>query len=133
METTWRNSGLVPRAARIKQASQSDRYVTRAVDCVSRYPGLLDEVARSAKLEQAELAVLVRDRLMAIQSMDGFMRFVGVVKERVICHSADNDGMQLDDLNEDCWRHVRWYLVSDDVKYDTVEVDSVSRQGKLVL
>ncbi|KAH8040182.1 hypothetical protein HPB51_009560 [Rhipicephalus microplus] len=28
-ETTWRNSGLVTRAARIKQASQSDRYLRK--------------------------------------------------------------------------------------------------------
>ncbi|KAL1486304.1 hypothetical protein MTO96_031439 [Rhipicephalus appendiculatus] len=84
---------------------------------------LLDEVARSAKLDQAELAVLVRDRLMGIQSMDGFMRFVGVVKERVICHPAHDGRMRLDDLNEDCWSHVRRYLVTDDVKYDAVQVD----------
>ncbi|KAH8040181.1 hypothetical protein HPB51_009559 [Rhipicephalus microplus] len=121
-ETTWRNSGLVPRAARIKQASKSDRYVTRAVDRVSRYPGLLEEVARRAKLDQSELAALVRDRLMAIQSLDGFMGFVGVVKERVMCHSAEDGRVQLDDLNEDCWRHVRRYLVADDVRCDTVEL-----------
>ncbi|KAL1486303.1 hypothetical protein MTO96_031438 [Rhipicephalus appendiculatus] len=122
-ETTWRNSGLVPRAARIKEAPQSDRYVTRAVDRVSRHPGLLDEVARSAKLDRAELEVLVRDRLRGIQSMNGFMRLVGVVKERVICHPADDERMRLDDLNEDCWSHVRRYLVTDDVKYGAVQVD----------
>ncbi|KAH7976091.1 hypothetical protein HPB52_008632 [Rhipicephalus sanguineus] len=119
-EITWRNSGLVPRAARIKQASQSDRYVTRAVERVSKYPALLDEVARSAKLDQGELAILVRDRLMRTQSLDGFMRAAGVVKERVICHPAEDDRMQLDDLNEDCWRHVRWYLMADDVMLDVV-------------
>ncbi|KAL3200998.1 hypothetical protein MRX96_012834 [Rhipicephalus microplus] len=118
-ETTWRNSGLVTRAARIKQASQSDRYVTTAVDRVSRYPGLLDEVARKAKLDRAELEVLVRDRLRRIQSIDSFMRVVGVVKDRVICHPSDDGRMQLSDLNEDCWGYVRRYLVPDDVQYDT--------------
>ncbi|KAL1483902.1 hypothetical protein MTO96_032881 [Rhipicephalus appendiculatus] len=115
-ETVWRNAGFVPRAARIKQASQSDRYVTGAVEHVARNPCLLDDVARSAKLDRAEIAVLVRDRLMQTQSMDGFMSFVGVVKERVICHPADDGLMQLDELNEDCWSHVRRYLVTDDVK-----------------
>ncbi|XP_075740001.1 uncharacterized protein LOC142785405 [Rhipicephalus microplus] len=104
-------------------ASISTAYVTRAVDRVSRYPGLLEEVARRAKLDQSELAALVRDQLMAIQSLDGFMSFVGVVNERVMCHSADDSRVQLDDLNEDYWRHVRWYLVGDDVKCDTVELD----------
>ncbi|KAH7976467.1 hypothetical protein HPB52_014398 [Rhipicephalus sanguineus] len=85
------------------------RYVTGAVDRVSRYPALLDEVGRSAKLDKAELAVLVRDRLRHIRSLDGFMRVTGVVKER-----------QLDDLNEDCWSHVRRYLATDDVKCGAV-------------
>ncbi|KAH7976083.1 hypothetical protein HPB52_008624 [Rhipicephalus sanguineus] len=122
--TTWRNCGLVARAARIKQASHFDRYVTRAVDRVSRYPALLDEVARSAKLDQAELAVLVRDRLRQIRSLDGFMRVAGVVKERVICHPTADGRTQLDDLNEDCWSHVRRYLATDDVKHGAVQVNN---------
>ncbi|KAL1486306.1 hypothetical protein MTO96_031441 [Rhipicephalus appendiculatus] len=120
-ETTWRNFGLVARAARIKQASHFDRYVTGAVERVARYPAMMDEVARTAKLEQAELAVLVRDRLLPTKSMDGFMRYVGVVKERVICHPTDDGRMHLDDLNEDCWSHVRRYLMTDDVKWDAVK------------
>ncbi|KAL3192528.1 hypothetical protein MRX96_058945 [Rhipicephalus microplus] len=115
--TTWRNSGLVARAAQIKQASHLDRYVTRAVDRVSRYPALLDEVARSAKLDQGELAVLVRDCLSQVRSLDGFMRVAGVVKERVICHPIDDGRTQLDDLNEACWSHVRRYLATDDIEY----------------
>ncbi|KAL1421594.1 hypothetical protein MTO96_023028 [Rhipicephalus appendiculatus] len=122
--STWRNCGLVARAAQIKQASHMDRYVTRAVDRVSRYPALLDEVARSAKLDQAELAVLVRDRLREIRSIDGFMRIAGVVKERVICHSTDDGRAQLDDLNENCWSHVLRYLSTDDVKYSVVHVNN---------
>ncbi|KAH7976466.1 hypothetical protein HPB52_014397 [Rhipicephalus sanguineus] len=124
-ETTWRNSGLVTRAARIKEASPFDRYVTGAVERVARYPALLDKVATTAKLDLAELAALVRGRLMGIQSMDGFMRFVGVVKERVVCHPAEDGRMRLDDLNEDCWGHVRRYLVTDDVKHDAVQVNRV--------
>ncbi|KAL3203374.1 hypothetical protein MRX96_041894 [Rhipicephalus microplus] len=93
------------------------RYVTRAVDRVSRYPALLNEVARSAELDQAELAVLVRDRLSQLRSLDGFMRVAGVVKERVVCHPTDDGRMQLDDLNEDCWSHVRRYLATDDIEY----------------
>ncbi|KAL1443094.1 hypothetical protein MTO96_046120, partial [Rhipicephalus appendiculatus] len=100
-------------------------YVTGALERVARCPCLLDDVARSAKLNRAELAVLVRDRLMQTKSMDGFMRLVGVVKERVVCHPADNGRMQLDDLNEDCWSLVRRYLATDDVKCDVAQVYSV--------
>ncbi|KAL3192593.1 hypothetical protein MRX96_059007 [Rhipicephalus microplus] len=56
-----------------------------------------------------------------VRSMDGFMRAVGVVKERVICHPAEDGRMQLDDLNEDCWSHVRRYLVTDDVRRGAVQ------------
>ncbi|XP_070396640.1 uncharacterized protein [Dermacentor albipictus] len=116
-EATLRNSGLVARAARIKKASDCDRYVTGALERVSRYPALLDEVAMKARIDKAELTVLVRDRLKRTESMDGFMRAAGVVRERVVCHpSPSNDRMQLDDLIEDCWRHMRRYLVIDDVK-----------------
>ncbi|XP_065308375.1 uncharacterized protein [Dermacentor albipictus] len=116
-ETTLRNSGLVARAARIKQASDCDRYVTGALERVSRYPALLDEVAMKARIDKAELTVLVQDRLKRTESMDGFMRAAGVVRERVVCHPPPSDDrIQLDDLIEDCWRHVRRYLVVDDVK-----------------
>ncbi|KAL3203372.1 hypothetical protein MRX96_041892 [Rhipicephalus microplus] len=124
-ETTWRNLGFVARAARMIEASDSDRYVTSAVEHIARYPALMDEVAETAKLDLTELGVLVRDRLRGIQSMDGFMRFVGVVKERVVCDPAEDGCMRLDDLNEDCWLHVRRYLVTDDVKYDALQVGSL--------
>ncbi|KAL1421593.1 hypothetical protein MTO96_023028 [Rhipicephalus appendiculatus] len=120
-----RKEGLVASKSGTKSpALTSTRYVTRAVDRVSRYPALLDEVARSAKLDQAELAVLVRDRLREIRSIDGFMRIAGVVKERVICHSTDDGRAQLDDLNENCWSHVLRYLSTDDVKYSVVHVNN---------
>ncbi|XP_065308414.1 uncharacterized protein [Dermacentor albipictus] len=116
-EATLRNSGLVARAARIKKASDYDRYVTGALERVSRYPALLDEVAMEARIDKAELTVLVRDCLKRTESMDGFMRAAGVVRKRVVCHpSPSDDRMQLDDLIEDCWRHLRRYLVIDDVK-----------------
>ncbi|KAL3203373.1 hypothetical protein MRX96_041893 [Rhipicephalus microplus] len=124
-QTVWRNDGFIPRAARIKQVSQYDRYFTGAVERVARYPALMDEVARRAKLERAELDALERDHLKETRSMDGFMRATGVVKERVICHLADDGRMQLDELNEDCWSLVRRYLVTDDVKADVAQFDSV--------
>ncbi|KAH6922100.1 hypothetical protein HPB50_009512 [Hyalomma asiaticum] len=115
-ETTWRNCGLLARAARIKEAAPSDRYVTRALDRVVLYPALLDDVAWCANLDRGELSALVRDRLRSTQSLDGFMRVAGVVKDQVICHPAADGRLQVNDLNEDCWRHVRQYLMADDIE-----------------
>ncbi|KAH7976140.1 hypothetical protein HPB52_009327 [Rhipicephalus sanguineus] len=115
-ETTRRNSNLVARAARLLKASRFDRYVIRALERVSLYPALMDEVAEQVKTDKAELASLVQDRLRGTKSLDGFMRFTGVVRESVVCHPSDDGRMQLDSLNEDCWRHIRKYLYIDDVK-----------------
>ncbi|KAH7974212.1 hypothetical protein HPB49_012024 [Dermacentor silvarum] len=116
-ETTRRNSDLVTRAARLMMTSDVDRYVIGALERVSRYPALLNEVAEKAHIDKSEIGGLVRDRLKTAETMDGFMRVVGVVRERVVCHPPDEDRMQLDDLIEDCWRHVRRYLVIADVKH----------------
>ncbi|KAH6922103.1 hypothetical protein HPB50_009515 [Hyalomma asiaticum] len=124
-ETAWRNSGIVARAARIRRASHFDRYVTGALERAVRHPALFDEVARSAKVDKQVLRVLVRDRLRRTQSMDGFMRVVRVVKERVVCHPAEDGRMQLDDLNEDCWNLVRRYLMTDDVCNGASNVQNV--------
>ncbi|KAL1421558.1 hypothetical protein MTO96_022997 [Rhipicephalus appendiculatus] len=58
----------------------------------------------------------MRDRLRRTETLDGFMRFAAVVKQRVVCRPSDDGRTQLDALNEDCWRHVRQFLVLDDVK-----------------
>ncbi|KAL1482503.1 hypothetical protein MTO96_033744 [Rhipicephalus appendiculatus] len=123
--TTLRNFGLVARAARMKEASHLDRYVTAALERVLRHPALLDEVARWTKLDQAELVVLARDRLRRTQSLDGFMQVAGVVKEQVVCHPVDDGRLQVDDLNEDCWSHVRRYLSTDDVMCVAVQDDNL--------
>ncbi|XP_037499039.2 uncharacterized protein LOC119372642 [Rhipicephalus sanguineus] len=115
-ETTRRNSSLVARAARLLKASLYDRYVSGALERVSLYPALLDEVAEQVKRDKAELMSLVRDRLRGTNTLDGFMRFAGVVRESVVCHPSQDGRMQLDDLNEDCWMYVRRYLFIDDVK-----------------
>ncbi|KAH7986664.1 hypothetical protein HPB51_026620 [Rhipicephalus microplus] len=101
-----------------------DTYVTGAVERVARYLALMDEVARTAKLDRAELDVLVRNHLMKTRCMDGFIRTFGVVKERVICHLAVDNHMQLNQLNQDCWTFVRRYLVTNDIKPDVAQLDS---------
>ncbi|XP_070396636.1 uncharacterized protein [Dermacentor albipictus] len=125
IETMLRNSGLVARAARFLEASHSDRYVTGALERVSRYPVLLEEVARQAHIDQSEIVGLMRERLKRTETLDGFMQAAGVVRERVVCHPPDDGRMQLDDLIEDCWRHVRRYLVTDDVRSSVRHIENV--------
>ncbi|KAL1421557.1 hypothetical protein MTO96_022996 [Rhipicephalus appendiculatus] len=115
-ETTRRNSGVVARAARLLKASPLDRYVSGALQRIMPHPALLTEVAELVKMDESELVNLIRDRLRVLETLDGFMKLAGVVKERVVCHASGDGCVQLDALNEDCWRHVRRYLFIDDVK-----------------
>lgn len=46
----------------------------------------------------------------SIESVHDFMRLVGVVRERVVCHPRKDGRPQLDDLNDDCWRLVRRHV-----------------------
>ncbi|KAL1421588.1 hypothetical protein MTO96_023023 [Rhipicephalus appendiculatus] len=107
---------LWPELLDLLKASLYDRYVNAALEHVSEYPALLDEVAERVKMDQSQLAILVRDRLKETKSLDGFMRVTGVVKHSVLCHPSDDGCIQLDVLNDDCWRHIRQYLYIDDVK-----------------
>ncbi|KAL3224257.1 hypothetical protein MRX96_049583 [Rhipicephalus microplus] len=89
-----------------------------------QHPALLVEVTELLKVEKAELVNSIRDRLEGLETLDGFMKLAGVIKERVVCHPSDDGCTQLDALNEDCWRHVRQYLFLDDVK------EGIRRNGK---
>ncbi|KAH8021359.1 hypothetical protein HPB51_015506 [Rhipicephalus microplus] len=100
------------------------QYVMAALERVVLHPTLLDEVARVIQVDKAELAVMARGRLRRTQCLDGFMQVVGVVKDRVVCHPVDDGRLQVDDLNEDCWRHVRQYLSTADVKCAAANVDN---------
>ncbi|KAH6922293.1 hypothetical protein HPB50_012188 [Hyalomma asiaticum] len=124
-ETTWRNAGLVARAARLLKASISDRYVIEALERISLHPALLAEVAEKLEMDKAELIVLSRERLKVTESLNGFMRITGVVKERVVCNPPDDNCTQLDDLNQCCWMHVRRYLLIDDVKHEPGQARNV--------
>ncbi|KAH7969521.1 hypothetical protein HPB52_019238 [Rhipicephalus sanguineus] len=41
----------------------------------------------------------------------------------VECHPRDDGRMQLDDLNEDCWRMVRRHLMLDDVEEAVIHTE----------
>ncbi|KAL1440477.1 hypothetical protein MTO96_009410 [Rhipicephalus appendiculatus] len=117
METTRRNSGLVERATAFKQTSALDRYTATALEKVSRHPALLKVLAEKEGIAVCEISRMVRSRLRGVAGLHDFMRLTGVVKQRVTCVPPAGDfRMQLQDLNDDCWRLLRRYLSFDDVK-----------------
>ncbi|KAL1474805.1 hypothetical protein MTO96_020450 [Rhipicephalus appendiculatus] len=120
-EVTRRNSGLVKRAGAVLQSATLDWHTANALEKVSRRAALVRELAEKEGIAADEVARMLRCRLMSVDGMHDFMRLTGVVKERVTCTPpVDGCSLQLQDLNNDCWRLVRRYLSFDDVKRFTV-------------
>ncbi|KAL1478290.1 hypothetical protein MTO96_035140, partial [Rhipicephalus appendiculatus] len=86
-----------------------------ALEQVWRHAGLLQELAEQQSLSVAQVASIIRRGLRSIESLHDFMRLARVVQHSVVCEPCHDGRPQLDDLNEDCWRLVRRYLVLDDV------------------
>ncbi|XP_077549381.1 uncharacterized protein LOC144162638 [Haemaphysalis longicornis] len=110
LDTTRRNCGLLTAAADFARGARHDRYCALALDRMRDHPELVEEVARLEKVDEARAATMVCDGLRRMEGMDDFMRFAGVVKERVSCHPREDGRTQLDALNEYCWSAVRRYL-----------------------
>ncbi|KAL1478971.1 hypothetical protein MTO96_015961 [Rhipicephalus appendiculatus] len=120
-EVTRRNSGLVKRAGAVIQSTTLDWHTANALEKVSRRAALVRELAEKERIAADEVARMLRSRLMSIDGIHDFMRLTGVVKERVRCAPpVDGCSLQLQDLNNDCWRLVRRHLSFDDVKRCTV-------------
>lgn len=126
--TSWRNSGIVARAARFVKRTRCDRRCASALETLSRHPALVAELAEVLTVTDAEAASLVQTRLSHIRDMHEFMRLAGVVKHRVTCEPREDGRKQLRDLNEDCWRHVMRYLKLDDICYPSENVDGTAQQ-----
>ncbi|KAL1475830.1 hypothetical protein MTO96_036989 [Rhipicephalus appendiculatus] len=120
-QTTQRNCGLLERAAAFNQAARLDWHTAAAFEKVARSPALIRELAEEEGIPTAEVARMLRSRLRSVEGLHDFMRLTGVVKESVKCAPpVEGCGMQLPDLNDDCWRLVRRYLSFDDVKRFTI-------------
>ncbi|KAL1445353.1 hypothetical protein MTO96_029228 [Rhipicephalus appendiculatus] len=115
-DTANRNCDLVTRAALFASGRRDDRYHVAALERVYKHRALLEELADVLQIHEADVAVEARKWLTCIEGLQGFMRYAGVVKERVDFHPSPEGSAQLDALNEDCWRLVRRYLMLDDVK-----------------
>lgn len=125
LDTVRRNRDLVARAALFAKSSRSDKYTAAAADTVSRNPALVQELAQLVMVSVAEASEMLRRALRATESMNDFMRFAGIVKQRVACHQREDRCMQLDDMHPDCWRHLRQYLLLDDIE----DTDSLSKKS----
>ncbi|XP_075558173.1 uncharacterized protein LOC142590165 isoform X1 [Dermacentor variabilis] len=117
-DTSRRNSGLVARAAQLLNHARCDRLSAAALDRVSRHPALMAELVEVLSIDEDEAARMVRQRFRSIEGLHEFMRLAGVVKQRVTCRPREDGRAQLDDLNSECWCHVRRYLQLDDVAFD---------------
>ncbi|KAL1446785.1 hypothetical protein MTO96_028731 [Rhipicephalus appendiculatus] len=127
-ETTRRNSDLVELACAFNQTTVPNWYTAHALEKVSRHPALVRELAEKEGIAADEAARMIRCRLRSVDGMHDFMRLTGVVKERVTCMPPVGDcGVQLQDLNDDCWRLLRRYLSFDDVNRLTItELDDAT-------
>ncbi|KAH8034117.1 hypothetical protein HPB51_020134 [Rhipicephalus microplus] len=95
----------------------SKQYTASAFEKVARSPALVRELAQKTGVAVTEVTGALRSRLRSVDGLHDFMRLTGVVKECVTCAPlVGGCGMQLHDLNDDCWRLVKSYLSFDDVK-----------------
>lgn len=117
-----RNSSLVDRAGRFIMGKH-DAYCARSIELVSQHPKLVEIVQSKAGVDEAKARAMIRLTLKLpwFTGLDGYMRLAGVVRHRVVCQvpasasCVPNSGMQLDELNHDCWLHIRKYLKLADV------------------
>ncbi|KAK8765747.1 hypothetical protein V5799_031644 [Amblyomma americanum] len=115
-DTTRRNSGLLNRAALFVSGTRCDRPCGEAVEWMCRHPALPQRVVELASVNEAQAAAKVRDAVKALEDMNQYMRLTGVVSRCVVCLPSRDGSAQLDDLNEDCWRVIRRYLLLADVR-----------------
>ncbi|KAL1472831.1 hypothetical protein MTO96_039076 [Rhipicephalus appendiculatus] len=77
---------------------------------------MLEEMAQQEHLSVSEAKSILQGALKQIESMNDYMRFAGVVKERVVCREREDGRTQLDNLNEHCWYRLRRYLTLGDIR-----------------
>ncbi|XP_070379924.1 uncharacterized protein [Dermacentor albipictus] len=112
-----RNYSLVERATRFVLGDRNP-YCARAFEILSEHLVLVECVRARASLGgEAEAAAMVSavERSVVLADVHEYMRLTGVVKTRVECNVRDDGGMQLDQLNYDCWIYIRQYLEVADV------------------
>ncbi|KAK8763128.1 hypothetical protein V5799_034255 [Amblyomma americanum] len=76
-----------------------------------RNPALVARICQLGLLEEDHVACsAIEKRLKVLDSMNGFMRIVGVVRKRVECHPHPEGRKQLADLDKYAWLALRRHL-----------------------
>ncbi|KAK8760351.1 hypothetical protein V5799_028382 [Amblyomma americanum] len=119
-EATRRNTSLLIRATSFVLGDMTSR-CARALEFVSKHPKLLEMVADRAAVACDEAEAMIRRALHSIADMNGFLRAACVVKYRVECCARHDGQMQLEQMNEDCWLHVRKYIMVADVQEPSLQ------------
>lgn len=113
-EVTRRNSSLVTRAACFVMGNRTN-YCARAIEFVSKHAKLVELVQKKASVDETQAKDMIRQALASINSLDGYMKAAGVVKDGVECIVQQNGQVQIDQLNEYCWRQLRQYIKVADI------------------
>lgn len=118
VEIARRNRSLVARAAHFVLGNNHSFYCASAIEFVSQHPRLVEILQDKAAVTEARAKEMIRHALNSISGLDAYMTAAGVVKDKVVCRRQPGVCTQLDQLNHDCWLHVRQYLRLADVLQD---------------
>lgn len=113
-EVTRRNFSLVTRAACFVMENRTN-YCARAIELVAEHPKLVELVQKKASVGENQAKEMVRRALASITSLNDYMKAASVVKGTVQCIAQQGTRMQIDQLNEYCWRNIRKYIKVSDV------------------
>ncbi|XP_054925813.1 uncharacterized protein [Dermacentor andersoni] len=125
-DVTRRNCGLVQRATRFVTGVHGPE-CARPFELLSEYPVLVESVVRKLAQdrdraqvtgsEKAEAVSKIEEALQVLRNADlhTYMKFTGVIQERVECEVQEDSSKQLDQLNEYCFLHIVRYLKVADV------------------
>ncbi|KAH6943119.1 hypothetical protein HPB50_016023 [Hyalomma asiaticum] len=109
-----RNRSYVSAAARYVLGSECDDGA-KVLEVVHDHPWLVNEVRRRARVGTAQAKAKIASAMKRVRTcdIDEYMRLAGVVKAKVECAKAA--GVQIANMDEYCWIHIRSFLKIADV------------------
>ncbi|KAL1482927.1 hypothetical protein MTO96_013340 [Rhipicephalus appendiculatus] len=117
-EITARNSNDVSAAARYVLGKRRSDGGARVIEELHDHPWLVHKVRRLAEIGVGEAKDKIASSLKRVRysDMDEFMRLAGVVKRRVVSVEGEGPvGVQMADVHEYGWLHIRSFLKVSDV------------------
>ncbi|KAH8030117.1 hypothetical protein HPB51_006549 [Rhipicephalus microplus] len=114
-EMVRRNCSLVDRATRFVMGDHS-LYCACAFERISEEPVLVGNVRQKVtSSEEANDMIRHAQRFVRYMDLNTYMRLTGVVKKRVECYDCEDGSLRLDQLYDECWLHIRRFLLIEDV------------------